>query len=320
MMRTPSPHPVRCGLRRGGFTLLELVIVIAVIGLLVSLILPAVQQARETARRATCQNHLRQLAVAMTSHESQQRRFPSNGWGYLWVGDPDRGTDERQPGGWIYNLLDYVEQSPLRGSGTGLSGTGRRAALSQMMQRPLPVFRCPSRPGGDLTASSRKIVPYNADWAADVAKTDYAVNEGDFITDTRGGPPTLSDGDSRAYPWRDTRAATGICFQRSRIRTQDIRDGMSNTYMLGEKYVNSEDYSDAHDLGHDQSMYCGVDLDINRWTLNPPLQDAPFPSVREFGSAHEGGCHFAMCDGSVRVVAYSIDREVHRAAGTRWDR
>lgn len=317
-----SRHALRAStdLHHKGFTLLELLVVIAIIGILLALILPAVQQARETARRTACQSNLRQLAIGMSSHESLYGRYPSNGWGYLWIGEPDRGTDEHQPGGWIYNILDHVEQSALRDTGKGLNGPARYAALAQLMQSPAPLFRCPSRPGDAVGPNSTLIMPYNADWPANVAKTDYAVNEGDYITDTLGGPSTLEEGDSGSYPWRDTTLATGICFQRSTIRTRDVVDGLSNTYLIGEKYVNTDAYSTALDFGHDQSMYTGVDIDINRWTVNPPRRDTSRSSVREFGSDHPGGCHFAMCDGSVKQVAYEIDREVHRAAGNRHDR
>ena len=314
MKRSPQPLLVLSpNSRQSGFTLLELLVVIAIIGVLCALILPAVQQARAAARRTVCQSNLRQLAVAMSSHESLYGRYPSNGWGFLWVGEPDRGTDERQPGGWIYNILDHIEQSAVRDTGAGLSGPARRAALSELMQLPVPLFRCPARPGNALGPNSDMITPHNADRPASVAKTDYAVNEGDYITDTQGGPSTLEEGDGGNYPWRDMTLATGICFQRSTI------DGLSNTYMIGEKYVNSDTYSTALDLGNDQSMYTGVDIDINRWTVKPPLQDAPRSSVREFGSAHHGGCHFAMCDGSVRQVSYDIDAEVHRRTGNRRD-
>lgn len=178
------------------------------------------------------------------------------------------------------------------------------------------------RRGRDLQLSNIDIAPFNAPWTPLVGKTDYAVNEGDVITDTRQGPRTLQEGDSGQYEWRDPKLATGVCFQRSRIRPQDVRDGLSNTYMIGEKYVSYEHYFDDGDLGHDQSMYTGVDLDINRWTIKPPLQDAEGCSMeldRRFGSAHPGGCHFLMCDGSVRQISYDIDAETHRRLGNRHD-
>lgn len=300
-------------------SLLELLVAITIIGILMAITLPAVQSARATARSAMCSNNLHQLGVAMHSHEATYGRFPSNGWGFQWIGDPDRGTDRRQPGGWIYNILSYVDQSPLHERGRGAAAPARRIILGEVMQTPLELFSCPSRPGRAVTPANPMVVPYNADWQPNVAKTDYAVNEGDWISDTGPGPPTLEEGDRPDYPWRDMSPATGICFQRSEIRTADVRDGLSQTYLIGEKYVDYNSYDSDQDSGFDQSMYSGVDLDLNRWTIEPPLWDADGPAVRRFGSVHPGGCHFLFCDGSVRRVSYSIDAEVHRQAGNRRD-
>jgi hypothetical protein len=79
----------------------------------------------------------------------------------------------------------------------------------------------------------------NAAVGLNVAKTDYAINEGDNITDTHGGPETRADGDSPGYQWRDTKPATGVSFQPSQIRYEDLRDGASHIYPVGEKYVST---------------------------------------------------------------------------------
>ena len=102
-----------------GFTLVELLVVITIIGILIALLLPAVQAAREAAQIAQCQNNVKQFALGCLAHESVTKRFPTGGWGFAWSGDPDRGNDWRQPGGWVYNVLPYIEQQPLHKLRTG---------------------------------------------------------------------------------------------------------------------------------------------------------------------------------------------------------
>lgn len=304
---------------RRAFTLIELLVVIGVIAILMSLLLPAVQSAREAARRTQCKNNLKQLALATLNHESTYGRLPSNGWGYRWVGEPERGTGKEQPGGWAYNLLAFLEQTAMREKGRGESAAIKLESLGDLTTTPLVMFRCPSRPDSPLGPQGNINVPFNAAYRATIAKTDYACCEGDYVTDSLEGPGSL-DG-ARAYTqWRDPSKVTGICFQRSEVRLSDITDGTSHTYLIGEKYVTRSGYNTAEDRGHDQSLYSGVDLDVNRWVFDPPLPDSDYADPRSFGSAHAGACHMAFCDGSVRAVSYTIDAETHRRLGNRRDR
>jgi prepilin-type N-terminal cleavage/methylation domain-containing protein/prepilin-type processing-associated H-X9-DG protein len=306
-----------------GFTLVELLVVITIIAMLMALLLPAVQASREAGRRTQCQNNLKQLGLAMEGHSSACRRYPSNGWGFLWIGVPERGTGKEQPGGWIYNILPYLERRDLREWGRGLPPAQQITALGQLTEIPLPTLNCPTRGRSGLSPNLPTNIPWNAQWMPLVAKTDYAVNEGDYITDTRDGPPTLEIGDSGGYPWEDTTKATGICYLRSEVQPAMIRDGLSRTYLIGEKYVSYGGYDTCDDPGYDQSLYSGVDVDINRWVLSPPHRDASevdmAVAMRRFGSAHASGCNFVFCDGSVRQISFEIDPEVHRRLGNRKD-
>ena len=102
--------------------------VITIIGILIALLLPAVQVAREAARTAQCQNNIKQLALGCLAHEAVIKRFPTGGWGFSWTGDPDRGNDWRQPGGWIYNDLPYMEQQALHDLGMRRRWARRRSS------------------------------------------------------------------------------------------------------------------------------------------------------------------------------------------------
>ena len=131
------------GGRRRGFTLVELLVVITIIGVLIALLLPAVQSAREAARQTQCQNNLKQLALAIDQHVTATGRYPSNGWGHTYIGDADRGSDDKQPGGWIYNVLPYLEQQGLRDVGQGLDPTAKSQAMLAVVQTPLSIVRMP---------------------------------------------------------------------------------------------------------------------------------------------------------------------------------
>src|SRR5215469_8840286 len=98
---------------RRGFTLIELLVVITIIGILIALLLPAINAAREAARRFSCSNNLKQMGIAVSNHLSAYKCLPTGGWGWDWIGDPNRGFGRRQPGDWAFCLLPWMEHKEM---------------------------------------------------------------------------------------------------------------------------------------------------------------------------------------------------------------
>ena len=304
---------------RTGFTLIEVLVVIAIIGVLVALLLPAVQAARESARRTTCATNLAELGKAALQHEAAFRRLPTGGWGWAWMGDPDRGTGRSQPGGWLYCILPQLEQQPLAQVGSREAAAIKRASLRRVNETGSPIANCPTRRDSSIRPWELAYTPWNVDVVDSAAKSDYAINAGDTDYGGGKGAPTLADGDSPLYPWNDFSQANGVAYLRSEVKLAQVRDGQSHTYLIGEKSVSSDPA--IMDPGDDQSMYVGYDWDTCRWGRpnDPPVLDSPAIMPYTFGSSHPGGCQFVFCDGSVRLVAYTVDQEIHRRQANRHD-
>jgi len=313
--------------RSAGFTIVELLVVIAIIGILMALLLPAVQAAREAARRIQCANHLKQLGLAALHHESQQRHFPTNGWGWDWVGDPDRGFGRKQPGGWVYNILPFLEQKVLHDLGSGKPEAEKRLDARTLARTPLELMNCPSRRPSQRYPMVKQgdFVAFNAadNDPADrsVARGDYAINAGSQLLDEYfPGPPTLAAGDAPGYPWHDPKATNGISFERSEIQVAQVRDGLSNTVLLGEEYLNPDHYDTGLEPCDNENVYSGFDNDNSRSTYDPPMQDRPgYTDTFRFGGPHPGVCQFVFCDGSVHRLSYAIDRATFSRLGGRND-
>lgn len=297
-------------------TLVEALVAISIIGMLAALLLPAVQASRESARLNTCKNNLHQIGLALLNHESALQRFPSGGWGYQWYAEPDRGTGLSQPGGWTFSTLPYLERSDLATFGAGDTGQTRLKALALANNTPLSIFYCPTRRSIGVYPFDMQWPPHNTSPMATAAKTDYAINGGDFQL-ISGGPSSLAQGDDPKFAWPDSSKGTGVCYFHAVVVLAQIRDGTSHTYLVGEKNV----AQGTLDGGDDQGLFVGYDLDNTRWTKLPwtPLPDSSKPAYERFGSAHPSGCQFVFCDGSVKQISYSIDAEVHRRLGNRQD-
>lgn len=334
---------------RRGFTLVELLVVITIIGILIALLLPAVQSAREAARQTQCKNHLKQLALACITHENHNGHLPTGGWGFQWTGDADRGTDWRQPGGWIFNILPYIEQQSLHEMGAGMAEAQKNEQNELRMGVPLSALNCPTRrpavvyPWNSATSGGSNIFkPVNVTETPQyTSRTDYAGNGGIYFT-TCGRPggaywQSAGNADSGPASFTEVENPPGtmtsnarLTFARSALKSKgifhcgsmttmaDIRDGTAHTYLVGEKYLNPFAYEDGTDQGDNEGAMIGDNPDIVRYgaaygtTPWPPLQDQEgYGSYIVFGSAHSNGFHMAMCDGSVHMIGYTIDPVVH---------
>jgi prepilin-type N-terminal cleavage/methylation domain-containing protein len=323
---------------RRGMSLVELLIVIAIIGVLIQLMLPAVQSAREAGRRAACQNHLKQIVLAAQNHEQAHKHLPTAGWGWAWMADPDRGAGKDQSGSWGYQLLPYLEASHVHDIGRGLFGEAKYDELTRLASTPVAVFYCPSRrlaeatPTVDTPFALTEIPPglywYNAKRADNLARSDYKANAGDtFVFWGEGPPPSKAEKGEGFLVFNDIDGPTtpgafnGVVVQRTPIQFAHIFDGLSKTYFAGEKYLPSEHYETGANPADDQSCWNGDDMDMLASTEHPPSRDDVLkgPMGVSFGSTHVDGLNMALCDGSVQFISYQVDPHVHSQFGNRRD-
>ncbi len=337
---------------RSGFTLVELLVVIAIIGILVALLLPAIQAAREAARRTQCQNNLKQIALGFLNHEHTHKYFPTAGWGWNWTGDPDRGYGVDQPGSWAYNILSYMEESAIRDAGRGITNqTSKELAMKAAVGTPIPVFNCPTRrpamaypfvhSSGRLAENLKECRSGNCV----VTRSDYQVNAGNTNASSNFGPDKLNQ-TTYDWPYEPTGGVnpdsklpqSGISYQHSEVRIEQITDGTSKTVMVGEKNKNADHYLDGLASNDDQSMFVGHDQDMVGYTYAQikgrkeipyvdnaaadarPLQDRLGVEYKfHFGSAHPSGLHLAFCDGSIQFINYEVSRKTFALMGGRND-
>lgn len=286
------------------FTLVELLVVIAIIGVLMGLLLPAVQQAREAARSMQCNNNMKQLGLGLMSHNSMNEgRFPTGGNGYCYVGDRQKGTDYEQRGGWAYCVLPYIEQEVLRD-----------ADIYTRLTTPVSTFYCPScRPaklylsrtdsGRDPRSDNESHAPLKM-----MSKSDYAANCG-----------TVNVVEGKAV--QEYYNSGGLIFHRdanTEVYEQDVYDGLSNTILVGERLLNLSYNEVSTAVGDDDDCYLGGH---NYDTLRCYADGKILRSrqgyggsgflLSTFGSVHAGVCGFIFADGHHHPVSYAVNSETY---------
>lgn len=309
--------------QQAAFTLVELLVVIAIIAMLVTLLLPAVQSAREAARNLQCKNTLKQMSLAGLNYESAMGHFPGDGWGWRWVGDPDRGSVDEQPGSWLYRILPFTEAKEIWSMASDnqpgeitdkqLEGSARAIGTH------LPWFNCPSRKDERLTPLSVSNWPYHNSGKTPAAATiSYGANWGDNTIRFEDGPSSLN-GEVGPYT-----KGNGVVFWRSKLQTKHIEDGLSKTYFVTE-YQWSFDPSNPT-LGEN---YYGIGTPLGGGYLTTAVHQPQKDGILEetlavselgrMGSAHHSNFNVAFCDGSVRSVDYGIEIVAHQRQANRRD-
>ncbi|QDS86862.1 Type II secretion system protein G precursor [Rosistilla ulvae] len=281
----------RGGARRRGFTLVELLVVIAIIGILVGLLLPAVQAAREAARRCQCMNNLTQLGLAMHHHEFSTEHLPS---GVINPDGPIRSAESGQHISWVVQILPFIEQHALYNHFDQAAGAYAAVNREAREQR-IATMYCPSYPGNNYGGRTE---------AGEIVSGNYAGCHHDVEA-----PIDAND--------------NGLLFLNSEIRYSQIPDGSTQTILLGESLPFANDLGWASGT---RATLRNTGTPIAAYNPRHQLvdQEQPAPSeeplyVGGFGSCHPGGAQFSFADGSTRFLNQSIDPELLRRYGNRRD-
>ena len=289
-------------------TLIELLVVIAIIGILVALLLPAVQQVREAARRIQCRNHLRQFGLAVHNYHDIQKAAPVSVSPFPEGPAP---PPQRNGKGWIVSVLPQLEQQSLYDEftvgfdGDFFSGQGlMNPACRNAMKAALPILRCPTAPSPPTSTSQHE-------WTGiEVAITNYKGVLGDtrlggFMSIHSGSMPDCHQiGGCNGMFYRVTVSEP--------VRFASVLDGLSNTFAIGEDLPQHNIRSAAYYANGD---WASCHAALNYFPSPPTPGD--WWNVMSFRSLHAGGANFCMADGSVRFVSETIDYTTYRSLSTR---
>lgn len=323
-----------------GFTMIELLVVIGIIGVLIALLLPAVQSAREAARSTDCKNRIRQLALATHLHHDAVGYFPPARYESRPDADPANQCGLETPT-WLARVMPYIEQVSL---GDQWDYSKPWHEHPENVRTIVPdIFLCPSRRSGTRPIGTRNlrtsvtggggrlpcgcpIPPRPVDVTLDVegALSDYAGNHGDLTPGATGAPTDFyfgGNGTGVIISVRpDCRNGKAIA-PSDRVRMASVSDGTSSTFLFGEKFVSLNGLAQ---FPEDSPAYDGDHLPASCRLAGPGLRLANGPNdvladMFSFGSWHPAGVHFAFVDGSVRLFSPETDTKLLGSLANRRD-
>lgn len=299
-------------MRRRGFTLIELLVVIAIIAVLIALLLPAVQQAREAARRTQCKNNLKQIGLALHNYESAHQVFPPSStsgfgagvWNYPGTGPSDPAIHLHS---FASLILPYLEQANLYNT-IDYNVSSLDVANRESAEQVLPFYRCPTYAGNEFSQDPLYVTTVGSD---KFAIRNYVAMGAVTVLGLSGNPN---------FP------AEGVLYPGSNTGFRDITDGTTNTIAVAEtREENSSVWIDGTtaavvarwtDLA--SPTFAGNSVSIN---YTPYFPGGVFPNSidQQYGpsSFHTGGAHHLLCDGSVHFLSENLDVDLYDALTTR---